>query len=506
VLFNSYSFLFIFAPLAIAAYHISRYYLGINPAILSLCIASYIFYLFGEHAYPYLLAASILFNYAVGITINRSAIASTRRIWLVVGLCGNLLALGFFKYTNFIVAQLDLAGAPVPDIGNIVLPIGISFYTFTQIAFIVDVYRRKSSEHRFAPYFLFVTFFPHLIAGPILHHKEMIPQFLRHRTPRFSSALVVGLALFTLGLAKKTLIADSVAPTSSAIFSAASQGISVGFVEAWVGVFAYSAQIYFDFSGYSDMALGLAKMLGVRLPINFNSPYKATSIVDFWRRWHITLSRFLRDYLYFSLGGNRLGVTRRYANLFVTMLLGGLWHGANWTFIVWGAGHGLLLGLAHLWSDLSAAKKLPQLPLALAWFLTFMAVVILWVPFRADSMASALTVWRGMAGMNGLGLPEYGVLSWLAKALGAKVIPVAFTSVDIITIAGALLLAVLAPNSQQILRRYHPGLDSPGYDALAPSGYRGIRLTAWSVCGFGLIFGIAVRMISSNSEFIYFQF
>ncbi|WP_249780620.1 MBOAT family O-acyltransferase [Bradyrhizobium sp. dw_78] len=344
MLFNSTDFLFIFFPIIFLVFFILG---GIGLHRLAsawLFVASLAFYGWDD---PYflipLILASITFNYFVGRAIGATHKGST----LAFGIVVDLGLLAYFKYANFIAENLAFLGAPPL---HIALPIGISFFTFTQIAFLVDCYRDQTNEYNPLHYGLFVSFFPHLIAGPILHHKEMMPQFARPETYILNSAsLLTGLCWFAVGLFKKVVLADGIEPHASAVFSAIDHGQILNFVEAWLGALAYALQLYFDFSGYSDMAIGLALMFGVVFPVNFNSPYKAVSLIDFWRRWHMTLSRFLRDYLYIPLGGNRLGPLRRYLNLFVTMLLGGIWHGAAWTFVAWGALHGLGLLVNHAW-------------------------------------------------------------------------------------------------------------------------------------------------------------
>jgi D-alanyl-lipoteichoic acid acyltransferase DltB (MBOAT superfamily) len=280
-------------------------------------------------------------------------------------------------------------------VGAAPLPLGISFFTFTQIAFLVDLHRREASRPDAPRYALFVTFFPHLVAGPLYHHAQVMPQFEAPNAFRARpDHLAAGLDLLVLGLFKKCVIADHLAPFANAMFDAASRGEAPGTVMAWAGILAYTFQIYFDFSGYSDMAMGLARMLGVRLPVNFDAPYRAASIVEFWRRWHMTLSAFLRDYLYIPLGGNRFGPARRYANLMVTMLLGGLWHGAAWTFILWGGVHGAMLCANHLWhARFPAARAGPGRRL-LGIAATFVAVALAWVLFRAPTLPAALVVYR----------------------------------------------------------------------------------------------------------------
>jgi alginate O-acetyltransferase complex protein AlgI len=303
-------------------------------------------------------------------------------------------------------------------IGRVILPIGISFFTFTQIAFLADAWRKGVREYKFVHYGVFVSYFPHLIAGPVLHHAQMMPQFGRDETYRWNSANVVaGLAIFALGLAKKIVLADGVSPYADAVFNAADQGTLPGVQEAWIGALAYTLQLYFDFSGYSDMAIGLSLMFNVRLPFNFDSPYRALNISDFWRRWHISLSTFLRDYLYVPLGGNRHGSARRYLNLALTMLLGGLWHGASWSFVLWGGLHGLYLMLNHGFRAAVPAALLARLDASrlfglFAWASTLLAVVFAWVFFRAQTLSGAGVLLRAMGGAGTPG--DTAVLLWNA--------------------------------------------------------------------------------------------
>ncbi len=289
----------------------------------------------------------MLFNFLVGnrlVRIRRKGYKHSVRGALVVGIAFNLGTLGYFKYFNFFVETANVVFNAGFNFDEIILPLAISFFTFQQITFLVDAYRGKACDYNFLHYALFVTFFPQLIAGPIVHHAEMMPQFLKRKTGGLSNAsIAVGGSIFLLGLFKKVVLADNVAAYATPVFAAASAGQELTLIESWGGVLAYTFQLYFDFSGYSDMAIGLARMFGIVLPLNFNSPYKAASIIDFWRRWHMTLSRFLRDYVYFPLGGSLRGRMKRHINLMITMLLGGLWHGAGWTFVVWGGLHGIYL-------------------------------------------------------------------------------------------------------------------------------------------------------------------
>jgi len=409
MLFNSYVFIFGFLPVVLLGF----FWLGrMSHAYAAgwLALASLFFYGYWNPAYVGLLLGSIISNYAFGMWIAKAGVKQKNQrkkqlLILAIGL--NLLLLGYYKYANFFVESINSVAGTGWSLGEIILPLGISFFTFTQIAFLVDTYRGEVKEYNFIHYTLFVTYFPHLIAGPVLHHKEMMPQFARATTYQINwSNVATGLMLFTLGLCKKTLWADPLAVYADAIFNGVSAGMLPTIYEAWSGALAYTLQIYFDFSGYTDMALGIALMFGVRLPINFNSPYKAVNIIEFWRRWHMTLSRFLRDYLYIPLGGNRKGKGRRYLNLFITMLLGGLWHGAGWTFVIWGALHGIYLMINHAWHALRRmVGQDPTQPLSwpihiFSGLLTFIAVTVAWVFFRANDFNTALSMSKAMLGIE----------------------------------------------------------------------------------------------------------
>ena len=387
-----------------------------------------------------------------------------------------------------------------------VLPLGISFFTFTQIAFLVDCYQRRAAERNFSSYFLFVTYFPHLIAGPVLHHKEMMPQFNAKRTSFVDAeGIAVGLTMFAIGLFKKVVLADSVASYANQGFGAAASGVTLMPLEAWAAALSYTFQLYFDFSGYSDMAIGLSRMFGIRLPLNFDSPYKATSIADFWRRWHMTLSRFLRDYLYIPLGGNRNGPARRYVNLLTTMVLGGLWHGAGWTFIVWGALHGIFLCINQGWVAFRSGFVLPgvlaPLERALAWMLTFLAVVVAWVFFRADNLATALAVCSAMFS----GMPEVAELVYALSHPAQRIQGLATNlgGLDLLRLLALLGIAVLLPNSQQWLDRFRPALEQAAHVPMKKLQW----VPHWALgAAMGLLAGVAVSLISSNSAFLYFNF
>ena len=401
MLFNSYAYILLFLPC------VAGVYFWLNRRRLTtagrtwLLAASLFFYGYWNPAYLPLLLASIGVNFLLGTILGQrpSEAAGPRpRAVLTAGILFNLGLLGYFKYADFLVANVNAASGLDLPFPNILLPIGISFFTFQQIAFLVDSYRREVREYDLLNYGLFVSFFPQLIAGPIVHHRAMMPQFsaLRNKLPSARN-IYEGMALFSVGLAKKAFIADTFAVWANAGFAADAPHLA----DAWIASLSYTFQLYFDFSGYMDMALGAALILNIRLPINFNSPYKSLSIQDFWRRWHITLGRFLFDYLYVPLGGNRRGTARSLANLLVVFLIGGLWHGAAWTFVAWGALHGLGMVVHALWRKTRLA-----LPRPLAWATTFLFVNAAWVLFRADSFGRALGILRGMIGLNGVVLHE----------------------------------------------------------------------------------------------------
>ena len=375
-------------------------------AVNILILSSFFFYGWWDMRYLGLIAGGILFNYIICKRILKAP-ENRKKRWMVLGVTANLGLLGYFKYTDFFIDTLNHNIGTNWTLPHIVLPLGISFFIFQKIAFLVDAYRGEFKEISLRQFTAFVIFFPQLIAGPIPKHNELFSQFKDKYVPPVDwECMAMGISAFAIGLFKKTVIADRLAMYCSPMFIDASSGIYPMFIDAWVGVLAYTFQLYFDFSGYSDMAIGLALLFGYRLPVNFFSPYKATSIIDFWRRWHITLSRFLKDYLYIGLGGNRQGLSRQKINLLLTMLIGGLWHGAAWTFVVWGMLHGLFLCLNHLWRELKdklgISGRFGQTGMWIGRGLTFMAVSVSWTFFRSDSLASAYSITAGLIGLNGV--------------------------------------------------------------------------------------------------------
>ena len=487
MLFNSYEFIFLYLPLVLAGFFIIGRY-SYRYAALWLALSSLFFYGWWNPRFVLLLVASICFNFFAGYLIGHQKLAKNNKAVFILSVTANLVLLGIFKYTNFFIDTLNTFGAGWTTL-DIILPLGISFFTFTQIAYLVDVYRGIAREYNFVHYLLFVTWFPHLIAGPVLHHKQMMPQFSSPAIYKPNTeSIAVGLTLFSLGLFKKVILADQFALYANPLFIRAELGVQPMLIDAWVGVLAYTLQLYFDFSGYSDMAIGLSRMFNVKLPLNFDSPYKAANIIEFWRRWHMTLSKFLRDYLYVPLGGNRKGPARRHCNLLATMLLGGLWHGAGWTFVFWGGLHGLYLVLNHMWRKLTGSSGIAKNKFthAAGVVVTFLAVMIAWVPFRAASREATAIIWYGMLGFNGI-FPA-------SIAECASNTTLAWLFVGLCVIWGM-------PNSQQWLRNY-----SPAWDRV--SGYSGFtwRPSKLFAITAGFLFALSVLFFTKNSQFLYFQF
>ena len=508
MLFNSYEFLFIFLPVTWILWHIACERRAIRFALALLTVASLIFYSWWNPPYVILILFSIIFNFYVGAWVmptnqptnqptnvyQKSGGWCGRKLIFTLGVFVNLALIGYFKYFNFFMENTSRLVGFSWQAREIFLPLGISFFTFQQIAWLVDSYRGLTRERRFMDYALFVSFFPQLIAGPIVHHGQIIPQFQNKRTFFVNwRNISVGLALLSLGLFKKVVIADTLSPWVTNGFD---NQDTLTFLEAWAAALSYTFQIYFDFSGYSDMALGLGKLFNIDIPINFNSPYKATSIIEFWRRWHITLSQFLRDYLYVPLGGNRKGTARRYVNLMLTMLLGGFWHGAAWTFMFWGGLHGVYLCVNHIWRRANQQFNI-VMPNFIGWAISFTSVVVAWVFFRAPNFGRAWQIIIGMSGGNGVFVPQYYIpvekLRVLLQVIGVQVefVPSTwhFAGFGQGVILPCLFFCVL------VLKNSWEWVD-----------FRFQRPIIWTSLAMGACFVVAVGFLTRISEFLYFQF
>lgn len=504
VLFNSFEFLLLFLPVALCAYYaLAR--LGHAWALGSLVLASVVFYGFWNPRDVPILLGSIAINYALSTQLG----SRKGKTVLIASIAANLALLLFFKW-RIAEAGAGLSGT-VQTIGlrDTLLPLGISFFTFTQIAYLVDVHRAKAKPTGPLQYLLFVTYFPHLMAGPLLYHGQVMPQFADRRTftpdwDRFG----LGLSIFAFGLFKKVGLADSVAPYGDTLFAAAASGTQLSFFEAWLAALAYGLQLYFDFSGYSDMAIGLSHLFGIRLPINFNSPYQAASLIDFWRRWHMSLSRFLRDYVYIPLGGSRNGPLLTSAALVATMVLGGVWHGLGWTFLLWGGLHGLLLAINHFWvrfrksGDASRASAAPhRLAHRSAMLATFAVVTLLWVPFRADSLGTTWRMLSSMAGLHGISLPQRWS-AWFDGATGPLlfdgVLPAGLIDARnaAILLTALTLLVWFAPNTMQIFSSSNAADRSSTAHTFS---WRRALLA-------GAMLGAGVLLMGQPRTFLYFTF
>lgn len=465
MLFNSYEFIFYYAPIVIGGYFL----FGRRGEMANwwLVFASLFFYGYWKVEYLPILLASIAMNYYVSgkiLKCARSECNNAKR-WLIFGLLCNVGLLGYFKYTDFFLANLNLLGAHF-ELLHIMLPIGISFFTITQSAYLVDCYRGIVESHSFLRYMLFVTFFPHLLAGPILYHKDIMRQFGNEFLRRVNwENMAGGFALFVIGLAKKVLVADIFVNAVQAGFS---NPQDLNLISAWVCAIGYTFQLYFDFSGYSDMAMGLSRMMNIEIPVNFYAPYRATNIIEFWHRWHMSLGTWVKNYLYIPMGGNRNGQLGKMKNLLVSMLIVGFWHGAGWNFVFWGGMHGVMLVINHWWR-----MRGYNLNKYIAGVLTFIGVTVAWVFFRADSFSLAMQMLAGMCGMHGL--------AWHLSDIS-----IAGNSFKIVKLIIPAILVFGCPASLDIVHKLKP---------------------TWSVAIIlSVLFGYTVTRLLSVTEFLYFQF
>ncbi len=490
MIFSSWQFIFLFLPICFFGYFSLirfRYFVGSR---LWLVLCSLFFYGHWKAEYLIIILSSLLFNYALGTTLSQSIEYPkkvNRKICLTIGIVFNIVLLGCFKYANFIESNINSFVKLNFELPAIILPLAISFFTFQQIAYLVDSYKGETSEYDLLNYMLFVTFFPQLIAGPIVHHKEMMSQFNSkwNLLPRQKN-IIIGLFLFSLGLFKKVAIADTFSIWADQGFS---ESYGLSFYDSWVTSLSYTFQLYFDFSGYCDMAMGIALLFNIKLPLNFNSPYKSLDIQDFWRRWHITLGRFLRDYIYIPLGGSRTSEFGIYKNLFVTFLIGGIWHGASWMFVIWGALHGIALVVHRAWKSLGG-----NLPRPVAWILTFLFVHLAWVFFRAENMTVALNILKAMFNVNNLQVDLLDIktekLAWLGSNVEwlSQLLPngVVANIVPLLLVCGAFFI-ISKDNAVQLSFQV---------------------LTKTKVCLAAVLFSFSVYLMisSSSSVFLYFNF
>jgi len=465
MLFTSHVFTLVFLPIVMGMYLCFYRYLGLKPALSILTLSSLFFYGWWNPVYLWLIGFSIIINFVSGRLLVTTLSAGGRRLILICAVSINLVLLGYFKYSGFLVDNINAIAGLELTIDAVVLPLAISFFTFQQISYVVDIYKNNKTIYQFTDYILFVTFFPQLIAGPIVRHDTLIPQFSNPYANQQKSIWISrGIVLFTIGLFKKVVLANALEDISTPYFESVFSGSGITFLDSWQAALAFTFQIYFDFSAYSDMAIGLALMFGFTIPENFNIPYASFDIQEFWRRWHISLSTFLRDYLYIPLGGSRNGLIRQLQALIATMFLGGLWHGASWSFVVWGLLHGTALVLHVLWQKLGL-----RMPKPIGWIVLFIFLVFSWVLFRIQDFSIATDIMLSMVDIKNWEINNLDKSYWL-------------------TIIIAALIATLGPSSTKVtLNLMNP---RPIYAV---------------VVGFLLTY-LIVETGYEAREFIYFQF
>ena len=489
MIFSSWEFIFIFLPICFLGYFYLIENQHINGGKVWLILCSLFFYGYWKVDYLLIILFSIIINFSLGTYLSRKLVNQkriNRKIWLIFGIFFNIFLLGYFKYLNFIVENIEKFTLLKFELPEIILPLAISFFTFQQIAYLVDSYKRTTIKYEFLNYILFVTFFPQLIAGPIVHHKEMISQFdsKKNLIPQEKN-LTIGLFLFSIGFFKKLAIADVFAIWADKGFLAS---LNLNMYEAWITSLSYTFQLYFDFSGYCDMAMGLAYLFNIKLPLNFNSPYKAFDIQDFWRRWHITLGRFLRDYIYIPLGGNRSKEIGTYFNIFITFIIGGIWHGASWMFMIWGLLHGLSLVIFRFWKKIGGKLFKP-----IAWFITFFFIQISWIFFRSENIKVAQNILKAMFNLKSLSLDIADIktenIAWLGNNVDwlSQIFPNVF-------------IANLIPTFLIIVGFYIISRDN--------SMQMAQTITKTKICFAAFLFSLSVYlMLSSSSKvFLYFNF
>ena len=534
MLFNSYEFILLFLPITFLGFYLASQLGNRRLSIFWLVAASLFFYGWWNPPYLLLLLLSIGVNYILGQGLNQAHLSENEKsgkILLLLGVVFNLGLIGYYKYFNFFIDNFNALSGASFNIAQIVLPLGISFYTFQQISYLIDSLEGETKHYRFIDYCLFVSFFPQLIAGPIVSHQEMMPQFSKQSKIGLNKEnFAIGLTIFSIGLFKKVILADQIALYASPVFNAASQGVPLTLAEAWMGALAYSLQIYFDFSGYSDMAIGAARLFGIQLPLNFNSPYKAINIIDFWGRWHMTLTRFLTRYLYNPIALNLsrrrvqqgkslikrgVGSLGAFAELItlptiITMFLAGLWHGAGWQYIVFGLLHGFYLTINHGWHMILKSrgynlKQTSWLGKRIGQSITLLAVVVAMVFFRASDVGNAMAMLTAMVGGNKFSLAD-----------GALFPNHIFSDpkIGLLWLIVLMIVVFYFPNTQQWMARYTPALNFNPVQEI--QNHPRWLATIWktlewrpTVMWAGLTSAIAFTAflgLSQLSEFIYFQF
>ena len=516
MLFNSPEFVFLYLPVVLLGYYLVLWFGFRRCLFVFLVLASLVFYSVWNPPYVLLLIASVAGNYLFGLWIERARDGSGKTaLPLTLGILANLGVLGWYKYAGFFAENLNALGAGIGAL-DIILPLAISFYTFQQIAYLTDVARGEVSSGGIARYATFVIFFPQLIAGPIVHYREMMPQFFGGNLGRFWRAdITIGLVIFAIGLFKKTVIADTAAGFSTPVFDAAAAGNTIGLLEGWKASICYTFQLYFDFSGYSDMAIGLARMFGIRLPMNFHSPLRASNIADYWRRWHMTLQQFIVVYMYqpLTLPLARWSAKKgfgKWPTFWVTVALPtftifvviGLWHGAAWTFVAFGTMHGAYLAVNAFWQLYRKKARKGTTPKLwnkiIAHGLTLLAVIFANVMFRAESVGDAVAIWTGMVRFG-----ELGRLPAVLPASGTEALTEPFVFALIVTCVVALM-----PNTQQFMGRYGPTLHWDRWRSVARPV---IELTwrpsvPWAIVSAAILFFAVIFIARAQSEFIYFNF
>lgn len=484
MLFNAPVFLFIFLPIIVGIYYaLNKAFNNRNIAKIWLIFGSLFFYSYFNPTYLILIIVSLVFNFLIGRSFNKN---NGNKLILYFGVLSNLFLLGYYKYYDFFIENINLVFGSQFNLHNLILPLAISFFTFQQISYLLDAYKGKCKEQSFLDYSLFVTFFPQLIAGPIVHHSEMMPQFAQTNNKRFNYPnFIHGIIIFIIGLGKKVLIADALAQYADPVFIAADTGNQISFIEGWLGSLAYTFQIYFDFSGYCDMAIGVSLLFNINLPINFKSPYKSESIQIFWRNWHMTLSRWMRDYIYIPLGGGRCSEKRVLLNVFATAFISGIWHGAGWNFVLWGSMHGSALIIQRLWSKLN--KPLPKWTAILT---TFIFVHCAWIFFRATTFKGAYEILKSLLDFKSISTPLF--IEFNQSALNISSAPRYFESIQgMYWILLAIVISFYGIWSMDLAKKLMRYKDSPYFV---------------SVLMFLFVFIGLISMGSKYSAFIYFNF